>query len=151
MVLILEHVVKLAHSPEGLRAAYAAGVDHQQNGWLRYPPCKWDHQAILAFDEKGRCVGGINWGEDHDDRLLTITFAWGDADHPGAFAAVLSRFRKMHTTGWFTDIAFTISVHNDAMRKAVKVLGLQPKALTFEMPTSAMYRGKGAGTKTAEE
>jgi hypothetical protein len=48
MGLRFEHVTKLAHSKEGLRAAYAAGVDHQRNGWLRYPPCKWDHPAILA-------------------------------------------------------------------------------------------------------
>jgi hypothetical protein len=67
MGLHLEHLTKLVHSKEGLRAAYAAGIDHQRNGWLRYPPCRWNHPAILAFDESGTCVGGINWGEDHDD------------------------------------------------------------------------------------
>ena len=140
MSLRLEHVTKLAHSKEGLRAAYAAGVDHQRNGWLRYPPCKWDHPAILAFDESGTCVGGINWGEDHDDRTLTITFAWGSPTAPAAFAAVLSRFRKVHLNGWFTEIHFTISTHNEAMQKAVKVLGLVPRAFTFEMPVKAMAR-----------
>ncbi len=140
MSLRLEHVTKLAHSKEGLRAAYAAGVDHQQNGWLRYPPCKWDHPAILAFDESGTCVGGINWGEDHDDRTLTITFAWGSPTAPAAFAAVLSRFRKTHLNGWFTEIHFTISTHNEAMQKAIKVLGLVPRAFTFEMPVKAMAR-----------
>ena len=119
---------------------HAAGVDHQQNGWLRYPPCKWDHPAILAFDESGTCVGGINWGEDHDDRTLTITFAWGSPTAPAAFAAVLSRFRKTHLNGWFTEIHFTISTHNEAMQKAVKVLGLVPRAFTFEMPVKAMAR-----------
>ena len=142
MPLTFEHVSKLAHSREGLRAAYAAGVDHQQNGWLRYPPCKWDNPAILAFDDKGSCVGGINWGEDHDDRILSITFAWGSPDHPGALAALLSRFRRVHLTGWFTEIHFTISVHNDAMRKAVRVLGLQPKAFTYEMPVSEMKKSR---------
>ena len=138
MSLTIEYVKKLSHSPEGLRAGYAAGVDHQQNGWLRYPPCKWDNPAILAFDADGRCVGGINWNEDHDDRTLGISFAWGSPEAPGAFAAVLSRFRKLHKDGWFTEIHFTISLHNDAMKRAVKILGLTPKACTYEMAVSDM-------------
>jgi len=46
MSLRLEHVTKLAHSNEGLRAAYAASVDHQRNGWLRYPPCNGTFQQF---------------------------------------------------------------------------------------------------------
>ncbi|RYF12103.1 MAG: hypothetical protein EOO77_18045 [Oxalobacteraceae bacterium] len=140
MPLALQYFEKLAHSRDGLRAAYSAGVDHQENGWLRYPPCKWDNPAILAFNEDGQCVGGINWGEDRDDRILSITFAWGSPSNPNAFAAVLSRFRKLHSDGWFSEIHFTISVHNEAMKKAVNILKLQPKALTYEMPVSAMKR-----------
>lgn len=141
MPLTLEYVAKLAHSREGLRAAYAAGNNHLENGWLRYPPCKWDNPAILAFDLDGRCVGGINWGEDRDDRFLSITFAWGSPNDPTVFAAVLSRFRKMHLGGWFTEIVFTISTHNEAMKKAVRILRLQPKSLSYEMPTSDMKKG----------
>jgi hypothetical protein len=142
MPLLLEHVTKLSHSKEGMRAAYAAGADHQENGWLRYPPCKWDNPAILAFDELGTCVAGINWGEDLDDRTLTITFAWSSPTHPSAFAAILARFRKTHLTGWFTEIHFTISTYNDAMRKAVKVLGLEPKAMTYEMRVADMTKAR---------
>jgi hypothetical protein len=150
MPLTLEYVAKLSHNREGLRAAYAAGVDHQQNGWLRYPPCKWSNPAILAFDANGQCVGGINWGEDHDDRILTITFAWSSPSNPSAFAAVLSRFRKTHLTGWFTEIHFMISAHNDAMKKAVRILNLQPKAFTYEMSVADM-KPRRAGTDLGPE
>ena len=64
----------------------------------------------------------------------------GSPTAPAAFAAVLSRFRKIHLNGWFTEIHFTISTHNEAMQKAVKVLGLVPRAFTFEMPVKDMTR-----------
>jgi len=101
---------------------------------------QWDLPAIRALDGSRTCICGINWGEDHDDRTLTITFAWGSPTAPAAFAAVLSRFRKTYLNGWFAEIQFTISTHNEAMQKAVKVLGLVPRAFTFEMPVKDMTR-----------
>jgi hypothetical protein len=135
----LRTVEKLNHERAGLHAAYRASFGLQDKGWIRHFACSWDKPAVLAYDGE-RCVGGLNYEIDDDDRLVRILFAWADADRKAVFARLLLRLRSIVQPLAFEEVSFTCHPGNEAMMKAVAVLGLEPASMTYHLPFVRLQR-----------
>jgi hypothetical protein len=126
-------VEKLTRSKVGMTAAYRAGFMLQEKGWIHHFPSDWSKPAILAF-VGDQCVGGLNYEHESDNLRLVILFAWSDRDQPKALAAMLLKLRWLVRSWEFDEISFTCHPGNEAMMKAVGMLGLQPFSMTYHVP-----------------
>lgn len=143
---ILRDVEKLAHSREGLVAAYRAGMILQEKGWMMYPAAGWKDPAILAFvgDE---CVAGLNVTRDEDDHGANVGFAWCSPDHPMALVACLLRLRRKLREDPPTWLSFTCHKGNKPMEKLVTRLKLEPHSMSYRVPKSFYERRKSPKSK----
>lgn len=140
----IKELAKLCNSQVALTAAYKGGFCLQEAGWLRYPAACWSDPAIVAMVD-GKCVAVLNYEEKEDELYVGVTFAFCDPAHPRALVAVLSRFRAKYRGSKFERITFTCHNGNAQMAKAVAMLGLTPKTMSYEMPISRFGTAKAEG------
>ncbi len=133
----IRELPKLCNSQVALTAAYKGGFCLQEAGWMRYPAASWDEPAIIAM-VGDQCVAVLNYGEKEDDLYVNVSFAFCDPAHPRALVAVLSRFRAKFRGSKFERITFTCHNGNTQMAKAVALLGLTPKSMSYEMPVARL-------------
>lgn len=129
--LRIVEVDKLCKSRVGLTAAYKAGFELQEKGWMRYPAASWERPAILIFDG-AECVAGVNYSVNEDHCSVSIDFAF--CTTPKALALALLRFRRLIKALPCEELEFACHPGNEQMMKAVRMLGLQPKTLSFSVP-----------------
>jgi hypothetical protein len=135
--IVIKELAKLCNSQVALTAAYKGGFCLQENGWMRYPAASWDEPAIVAM-VGDKCVAVLNYAEKEDDLYVNVSFAFCDAAHPRALVGVLSRFRSKFRGSKFERITFTCHNGNTQMAKAVALLGLAPKSMSYEMPVARL-------------
>lgn len=135
--IVIKELAKLCNSQVALTAAYKGGFCLQEKGWMRYPAASWDEPAIIAM-VGDKCVAVLNYAEKEDDMYVNVSFAFCDAEHPRALVAVLSRFRSKFRGSKFERITFTCHNGNTQMAKAVALLGLTPRSMSYEMPVARL-------------
>ena len=138
MVMIkLIELAKLSQSQVALTAAYRGGFILQERGWTRYPAASWDKPAIVAMAGE-RCVGVLNFHEEHDELYLVIDFAFVDPAYPAALATMMARFRSKYRGSHFDSVRFTCHEGNEQMAKAVSMLGLRPVSSSYRLPIARL-------------
>ncbi len=135
MIEIVE-LAKLAQSQKALTAAYRLGLPLQEAGWMLFPAAHWDKPAIVAMDG-GRCVAGLNYTADEDDRTLTINFAFAEPSHPRALAVLLLRFRSKFRGSMYEHVGFVCHAGNLAMAKAVEALKPELRSMAYRFPINS--------------